>query len=154
MKRRRRGGFRRRLSAVENRDLHYGPNMTPMVDVVMVILVFFMASTAVLGPEWMLKSALPVKAAAPASSSDADLVQVEVTLRMVDGRPTVDGAGLSAANLEQLAAKLKEEATRVGPEKVALLATCEDDVPYETIVRVHELCHGLGVSKIGLIEAK
>ena len=34
--------------------LHFGPNMTPMVDVVMVILIFFMASAAFMGDEWFL----------------------------------------------------------------------------------------------------
>ncbi|HLO41838.1 MAG TPA: biopolymer transporter ExbD [Phycisphaerales bacterium] len=154
MRRRRRGGFRRRLSAVEQRDLHYGPNMTPMVDVVMVILVFFMASTAVLGPEWMLKSALPVKTASAAQTVSDELVQIEVTLKMVEGRPVVDGEGIASADLVQLAAKLKDEAARSGPANVALLATCSGDVPYEVIVKLHELCHDLGISKIGLLEAK
>jgi len=35
--------------------------MTPMVDVVMVILIFFMASAAFLGAEWFLKAAIPSK---------------------------------------------------------------------------------------------
>ncbi|MFZ4431104.1 MAG: biopolymer transporter ExbD [Phycisphaerales bacterium] len=60
-----RHGFRNR-SARATHESHYGPNMTPMVDVVMVILIFFMASAAILGPEWFIKSNLPVMAAAPA----------------------------------------------------------------------------------------
>lgn len=46
-------GFRRRHAGARA-ALHAGPNMTPMVDVVMVILVFFMASAAFVGPEWFL----------------------------------------------------------------------------------------------------
>ncbi|MCP2732564.1 biopolymer transporter ExbD, partial [Limnofasciculus baicalensis] len=49
----------RKRNALAQHDLHYGPNMTPMVDVVMVILVFFMASAVFLGPEWYLKTAIP-----------------------------------------------------------------------------------------------
>lgn len=47
----------------------FGPNMTPMVDVVMVILVFFMASAAFLGPEWFVKSVLPVQGVAASTGS-------------------------------------------------------------------------------------
>src|SRR5215813_7077601 len=62
--------FRRR-NAQALYDQHYGPNMTPMVDVVMVILIFFMASTAFLGPEWFLKTHLP-RAGAHARGTLAD----------------------------------------------------------------------------------
>ena len=37
----------------------FGPNMTPMVDVVLVILIFFMAATTIVGQEWFLKADLP-----------------------------------------------------------------------------------------------
>ena len=43
--------FRRR-SALYTWQLQFGPNMTPMVDVVMVILIFFMASATFAGAEW------------------------------------------------------------------------------------------------------
>ena len=75
---------RSRAGALAHWDLHYGPNMTPMVDVVMVILVFFMASTAVLGPEWFLRSALPVnkpKAAVDPGKPDEE-VRVEAGLAL------------------------------------------------------------------------
>lgn len=61
----------RRRDALHHHSLHFGPNMTPMVDVVMVILVFFMASAAFLGPEWFLPSliAQPPAPASPASKA-------------------------------------------------------------------------------------
>ena len=37
----------------------FGPNMTPMVDVVLVILIFFMAATTIVGQEWFLSADLP-----------------------------------------------------------------------------------------------
>ncbi|MEZ6319152.1 MAG: biopolymer transporter ExbD [Phycisphaerales bacterium] len=59
-----RGGRRiekpfRERGALAVHELHFGPNMTPMVDVVMVILIFFMASTALLGPEWFIRAHVP-----------------------------------------------------------------------------------------------
>ena len=50
---------------------HFGPNMTPMVDVVMVILIFFMASAAFVGEEWFLFAAIPVQAAPGQAASCA-----------------------------------------------------------------------------------
>lgn len=47
--------------------------MTPMVDVVMVILVFFMVSAAFLGPEWLLGSLVPRPVTAAGSSNAAQV---------------------------------------------------------------------------------
>jgi len=59
------GGFRPR-GAASRGTLHFGPNMTPMVDIVMVILVFFMASAAFVGPEWFLAAQAVDRQPAPA----------------------------------------------------------------------------------------
>ena len=56
-----RGAFRRR-AALDVWSMNFGPSMTPMVDVVLVILIFFMASASFVGPEWFLRAALPVLA--------------------------------------------------------------------------------------------
>lgn len=134
--------------------MHYGPNMTPMVDVVMVILVFFMASTAVMGPEWMLKSALPRKASASQPLPDQEPTRLEFSIsRGPGGTSVVNGAGLAGANIDALQKKLEELTGDASPETLALLVTPASDVPYADIVRVHEMCHALGITKIGLLEA-
>ena len=38
---------------------HVGPNMTPMVDVVMVILIFFMLGSSFVSPDWYLTNNTP-----------------------------------------------------------------------------------------------
>lgn len=152
---RRRRGFVRRLTAREHWEMHYGPNMTPMVDVVMVILVFFMASTAVMGPEWMLRTALPVRraVATPADPSREE-VRLDVSVRVVPGgRVVIDGAGIEGGDARSLAEAIEQVVRRVGPENVTLLVTPEADVPYDDLVRIHEVCHALKVTKIGLLEA-
>lgn len=135
--------------------MHYGPNMTPMVDVVMVILVFFMASTAVMGPEWMLRTALPVRrAAALPSEVPREEVRLDVTVRVAPGgHVLIEGAGIEGGDDRALAAALEREAARVGPENVTLLVTPSADVPYDDLVRLHEICHALKITKIGLLEA-
>ena len=59
---RRRSRSLRRRDALHNYSMHFGPNMTPMVDIVMVILIFFMASAAFMGDEWFLRAAIPFEA--------------------------------------------------------------------------------------------
>lgn len=139
-------------------DLHYGPNMTPMVDVVMVILVFFMASTAVLGPEWFLRSALPVasaKAASPAKEPDSPSreVRVEFTLSRSVGEPTlVSGPDVQNAPLDSLLAKLAALASENKPDDLAVVLRPGATVPYQDLVLIHEACQKLGISKVGMAD--
>src|SRR4051794_7534069 len=47
---------RRRRRPLKKMAAHVGPNMTPMVDVVMCILIFFMLGSSFVVPELFLKS--------------------------------------------------------------------------------------------------
>src|SRR4051812_37590647 len=86
-------------------DSHLGPNMTPMVDVVMVILIFFMASTAFLGPEWFLKTHLPAASAAPPSDAP-EPTRLRVTLTLgAEGHTHAALGLLSDLSFEELEAK-------------------------------------------------
>ena len=144
-------------SALATWDLHYGPNMTPMVDVVMVILVFFMASTAVLGPEWFLRSALPVARAKiptpPGTQGPRPEIRAEFTLTQSGAAPTlVTGPGVENAPLESLLAKLQALAVENRPEDVAVVLHPGPTVPYMDLVRIHEVCQKLGIVKIGMAD--
>jgi biopolymer transport protein ExbD len=140
----------RRRSAQALYEQHHGPNMTPMVDVVMVILIFFMASTAFLGPEWFLRTALPVQAAgAPA----AEPTRLTVMLTPGDSGATVASVGVfSGLSMAELDAKITEDALRTGPEDLVVLISPAPSVPYDDVVRVHETCARVGIIKVGLVE--
>lgn len=143
----------RRRNARALWDLHYGPNMTPMVDVVMVILVFFMASASVLGPEWYLKSALPRAAAAPQIDPTKEPVRLRIELaRLNDGPTTVSLDGGPGEPVGTLPARLEEkQKAAVGAELIVLIAP-QNNVPYNVVVHVHEVCFKAGISKVGLID--
>lgn len=155
--RRRSGGFRRR-DALHNWSLHFGPNMTPMVDVVMVILVFFMASAAFMGPEWFLKSLVPQKppegAGAVQTSGPAALtlppVQLEITLALRDGVTRATGVGKSDAELAQVLDALRAFAQDTPKDKIEVLIRPGAGVPYRDVVRMHEGCERLGLSRVGI----
>ncbi|MBS0188893.1 MAG: biopolymer transporter ExbD [Planctomycetes bacterium] len=149
--------FRRR-NALTLHEESYAPNMTPMVDVVMVILVFFMASASVLGPEWLLKTALP-----PAKPSvvkvPEQLIRVELLLTSKDGKEvlvTTRSASsiptLVDAPLDRLGAWLTDVTISRSPKDLAIVVRPRENVPYEAVVQMHEQCARIGVEKIGILD--
>ncbi len=147
--------FRRR-NAQALYDLHYGPNMTPMVDVVMVILIFFMASAVVLGPQWFLKSSLARRGpGAPAAPDAEQPTRLRIVLRHAQAGTlaTIDGAGRAVeTDLAGVRAELASLSLLHTPERLVVLVSPGDDVPYADVVRVHEQCAELGISRVGLLE--
>lgn len=142
--------FRRR-NALAVHDLHYGPNMTPMVDVVMVILIFFMASAVFIGPEWFLRSAIPV--AKQGGPTDEQPERLNISLRRGGGETWVkvndDEVGGLAAGDQAVQAFVK---TRQADRIVALVSP-EPDVPWDDVVRMHETCQRCGIRKVGMMDA-
>lgn len=135
---------------------HVGPNMTPMVDVVMVILIFFMVSAALMGPEWLLRVALPTPQAAVPSK---DIIRVTLELSMREGTPVVRmvvGAGTEAVEFQAsaLAGRIEDVASVHGASSLAVALSAQDGVPYEEVVRAHEGCVASGVNRIALPPTK
>lgn len=110
------------------------PNMTPMVDVTLVILIFFMASSAIVGPEWFLPASLPESG--PASSALAlpsPVVRAEVFTR--DGAVIVRGLGPEAP-LEDAIASVGSLDPAVARGLVVEI-DASDDAPYAAVARLH-----------------
>lgn len=152
---RRRPSVQRR-GALHAWTLHYGPSMTPMVDVVMVVLVFFMASAAFVGPEWFLAAALPPPAGrgapAPEEADPFALppVLLAIELARVDGATVATGLERSGAPLEEVLAALRSFAARTDPAQVRVMLDPGAEVPYADVVRVHEACAEAGIGTVGL----
>lgn len=148
--------FRRR-DALRQWELHFGPNMTPMVDVVMVILIFFMASAAFVGPEWFLRSITTPEPTAEDESARAALVlppaSFPVRLRRGEGGTTLaSGFGLREAPIAALCDRITAGAAQGDPDEMLIVIRPDPSVPYEDIVRVHEACERAGVSRVGLAQ--
>ncbi len=157
----------RRRGALHQWELHFGPNMTPMVDVVMVILIFFMASTAFLGPEWFLKAHVtPEEASGIGQRSDPRFelpeVRLNVGLEVVEGRTLATAFGRESMSIEQLEAVALEVAgdfvlperegrdpDDVSGEPIVVIAP-GDDVPYNDVVRAHDACTRAGFRRVAL----
>lgn len=161
--------FRRRR-ALDVASLHFGPNMTPMVDVVMVILVFFMVSAAFLGPEWLLGSLVPRPAPVAGSGNTAQgpgqgpkntdplatpPVRFSIDLKKVPGgagngeQALATGGGLTDAPIDQVIQAIK---TKVGGKSmgaVEVLIRPAEGVPWGAVVHTHELCTKAGFVRVG-----
>lgn len=147
------GGFRDR-GALRLWEARFGPNMTPMVDIVLVILIFFMSATAVVGPEWFLRAGLARtggagRAAAPDPFSlpEAEF-RVELSVA-ADGRTVATGLGLDAASMDALGGRLRDLAREAGPEAVLVLEP-GPRVPYRDVVTAQDVAAEAGLAKVSL----
>lgn len=133
-------------------EAHSGPNMTPMVDVVMVILIFFMASAVVLGPEWFVATRIPKQdAVAPQSQTPPPRIQLALSREADATIITLQGAGeprrISLSNVTQA---LSEAIPADRQSDAVILVQAQPDVPYQDVVRIHAICTQAGYRKVGL----
>ncbi len=128
----------RQRNIFENRG-RFGPNMTPMVDVVLVILIFFMAATTIAGQEWFLAADLPKSEQEASASLEFDLPtpMLDVALFVDGGRVLVRGLGDEprelSAFIEQIKATDQSDA-----EGMILRISAADEVSYGSIVALHD----------------
>jgi biopolymer transport protein ExbD len=160
----------RKRTALGQYSAHLGPNMTPMVDVVMVILVFFMVSAAFIGPEWLLKSTVakavavdPAPSASGTGSGASDdkalrLGPTQIYLRLrfdaATGATTATWLGRVFPNLDEVRTALQKFSDGVAKEKIEVLLDPAANVPYKDYVRVHDICSELGITKVGLMPGR
>lgn len=154
--------FRRRNAAVVAAR-HFGPNMTPMVDIVMVILIFFMAGSAFIGPEWFLDVGMAKGVQeTPVEADDNTPRPLELPApRMVvrlhrgeDGATVVTGLGLDAAPVRELERRLREYSAAGAAEGMRLVVEPARDAPYQDVIRVYDLCRRSGVDEVSLAKSR
>lgn len=153
----RRRGLRRR-DALHTYSLRFGPNMTPMVDIVMVILIFFMAATTFAGDEFFLRAGVvketPAASARPSGEDPFALPPVRLTIELSaegDGARTVaTGVGLERVGVQELTEALKAFAQGTAVDRIVIIISAEPRVPYRDVVRVHDAATRLGIEKVAV----
>ncbi len=155
-------GFRRR-DAMHQHSMHYGPNMTPMVDVVMVILIFYMSAASFVGSEWFLRTALPKPSAGASPTAtdpskdpfDLGAARYEITLTPGEnGRTVVRGRGFEGVSLADLPARLKQLAEGTDEKDLVLVIRSEPDVPYGDVIKAHDAASAAGITQVGLMDSR
>lgn len=139
----------------------HGPNMTPMVDVVLVILIFFMAAMGIAVREQALRTGVPptkeAKAAAAGESKEkapdpSALPASKAVLRMLreGGKTVVSGLGMERVPLGEVTRRLGDFKTAGANTSVIVVVAPAGDVPYQDVVIVHDACAGAGISNVRL----
>lgn len=142
-----RSGPLERRSITHDARATAGATMTPMVDVVLVILIFFMGSATIAGHEWFLRAAIDRGEDAPAQAEDGAPLTVPVPVFRV--RLERSGGASLVSGVAPGLVPLSEAAERIGVIEfgggsvVELGAT--DDVPLADVVRVHDALNARGV---------
>jgi biopolymer transport protein ExbD len=157
------------MKLATSKKIHYdsGPNMTPMVDVVMVILVFLMLAGSFTGAQHYLVSNLPYTKsgggnAAPPPGGFPDDVPLEIR---VDSNATRDGfvarvGQYQARNEQQLVGHLNSMrerfATELGkrPDQIQIKISPGGNVKYEYVVQVYQAALQANFTKIGFTPAR
>lgn len=113
--------------------------MTPMIDMVFLLLIFFLVATTFHQEEREMQIALPVaQAAGPISISLREII-VNVDR---DGRIIVGGQTISADSLRSMIS----DAVDANPEQKVTVRGDRDAV-YANIVRVLDVCKGAGIQE-------
>jgi len=124
--------------------------MTPMIDVVFLLLVFFVATASFQTVEYLLPSSVSTQAAggsaAAAQPEEADFEMVEVLLAMQSGRPTWKINDVPLAGLDELSAKLTEM-QQINPDADVIINP-RPDVPLEHVIDVYDRARRVGFAKI------
>ena len=113
--------------------------MTPIIDMVFLLLIFFLVATTFQQEERELKIALPqAEAAGPISLSLREIV-VNIT---GDGTLVVAGQGTDLEGLRSIVT----DAVAGNPEQKVTVRG-DRDVPYGTVARVLDVCKASGVQE-------
>ena len=141
--------------------VHYesGPNMTPLVDVVMVILIFLMLAGSFAGAEHYLVSNLPFRQNGGGNSSPSAVPDDPPLTINVDNNATHDGyiarvdqfAATDEEKLQGALISLRDKMAAIGqtPDKVQVVISPGRGVKYKYVTEVFEAAQSVNFKKIG-----
>lgn len=118
-------------------------SLTPLIDVVFLLLIFFMVSTT-FTRETEITIDLP-EAEAQAPDEDREVVEVIIDL---EGRYFVGGQMLVNRRVETLRRALAEDLTE--PERVIVVISADGQAPHQAVVTAMDAARQLGVVHLSL----
>ncbi len=113
-------------------------SMTPLIDVVFLLLIFFLVASQFANEDRQLPLKLPSADSAMPMTVDPEILVINVA---ADGKFYVDGKYLSLADLK---ARVESD-VRDNPISQTVLVRGDRDVPYQAIVSVLDICHSAKV---------
>ncbi len=146
---------------LSKQSLHSGPNMTPMVDIVMCILIFFMLGTTFASPDLYLTNNTPAvktgglnkatgSAKMPATRIDIKLARRGAhTMATIANFQTEDLSGQLAKWLKQKQRKLRS----LHNLKMGILIMPGNGVPYQDVITTYQDCTQARFKAVGFAYA-
>jgi biopolymer transport protein ExbD len=146
------------------KKIHYdaGPNMTPLVDITMVILIFLMMAGSFGGGEHYLQSNILPKAkgagGAPPPPGWVPDVPLEIRVDSRGGAFEAAAGRIKVADVQALTSQLKLmlrqfESAGTKPDKIEVKISPGRNTKYEHLVKVYESAVDAGFSKVGFTTA-
>jgi biopolymer transport protein ExbD len=138
---------RRRQSEV---DGEVGFQIAPMIDVVFVILVFFMALAGQIRMEQVLRSRLPgvARAGTPTTFVDEQIVRIDGEGRVYLNEDPLAGAGdRQFGALRPVLMRLRQSSDAARSDLVVTIAS-DPRSTYQRTVDVLDMLSGLGISRV------
>ncbi|MEM7220499.1 MAG: biopolymer transporter ExbD [Pseudomonadota bacterium] len=117
--------------------------MTPLIDVVFLLLIFFMVSTTFIR-ETQLKIDLP-EAAGELQKVESQSLEVSISR---DGEYSVDGRLLVNSQLKTLLRALREASG--GDLKTRLIVTADAEASHQSVVRAMDAAGQIGLTRISI----
>ena len=122
-------------------------NLTPLIDVVFLLLIFFMVSTT-FKKESQLKLNLPEANGEPVVT---EVEQIEVVVSAA-GDYVINSQGLVNNSLDTLKAAMQEVAA--GAQSLPVVIAADAKAPHETVVRVMDAAGQLGFVNLSITTHK
>jgi biopolymer transport protein ExbD len=130
----------------EKADGDVGFQIAPMIDLILVLMVFFMSTVAMKQVENELSIQLPGIGKAGDSANNVPL-NIEID---IDGSISVNAEPLAASNdreLKGLKGKLAEQ-IQIGGSQVPVFIVPQPDVPHSRVIDVLNACSSAGVKNL------
>lgn len=117
--------------------------MTSMIDIVFLLLIFFLATTAFIKSEKQLSAAINIESESAAAQA-VDLEPAVVGLASIDGVVIFRFGGLTTSNEAEVANALKQFRMKKG----GAFIKAGSGIPFECVARMISLCKVAGFQQV------
>ena len=116
-------------------------NVTPLVDVVLVLLIIFMVITPMLQMGYHVNTPPEVESAAPPPSEDQIILRMDAQGRMFINRETI----LPSEFTQRLQATMKNRESKM------VFFAAAGDLPFGKVAEFLDMCRGSGANNLGIV---